>query len=141
MYCSYCHGEQKTNKWKVIIHRASPDKCKNLLLHVRLNIVTIKANLLTNCILIFMPPKNIDFWNVLCFDEATVIQQCNITGTWSKFDSDVNNLCLNQSSGNVYHVNFLNRYLMNNLRIKYTIVILVHIVNFWVSIMLLHVIC
>ena len=105
-YCSYCHGEKNTIGWNVIVHRDSPFECKNMIRISHLNINTFTTKLLANCILAFIPPKYINIWNHLCFDEAYVIRQCNITRKWDTFESDVNNLCLNQS-GNMLHLLFL----------------------------------
>ena len=98
-YCSYCHGERNSYRWKIIVHKASPPRCHELLHQDNLDIDTVTTKILSDCILQFIPPKNIDLLSVLCFDEyeSTVIRQCNITGKWDSFDAELNDLCVNQT--------------------------------------------
>jgi hypothetical protein len=99
-YCSYCHGEQRTFGWDINVHRASSASCRNMLQNETPNIDTISTKMLSNCILYFIPPTNIDFLKVMCFENSNVIKQCNMTGRWKAYDSRINDLCLNQT-GNI----------------------------------------
>ena len=96
-YCSYCHGERNVYSWTINVHKASPPNCYTILRHETLNIDTIATKILSNCILHFVPPKSIDLFKVLCFEETTVIKECNATGKWDVFDSKINNLCVNHT--------------------------------------------
>jgi hypothetical protein len=102
-YCSYCHNERRTFPWDITVHKASPPSCRRVLQQETLDSATISTKILTNCLIQFTPPTNIDFWKTFCFEDSTVTKQCNITGEWGTFDRELNNLCLNQT-GTVMHI-------------------------------------
>jgi hypothetical protein len=96
IYCGYCHGERRTLDWEVSVHKASNPSCRKVL-DTALDIVTIYSKILSNCILHFIPPTNIDFWKVMCFEESYVKKQCNMTGNMETIDNELYDFCLNQT--------------------------------------------
>ena len=106
-YCSYCHRERNIQSWEIIVHRVSPRSCMKILTEETFNIETITSKILSNCLLVFNPPNNIAFWEVLCFKEVT--RRCNVTGTWEVFEKDIHSLCLNQTG------KFENEYITNKI--------------------------
>jgi hypothetical protein len=94
-YCSFCHGERRTYNWDVSVHAVSSQTCRDIFRPESLDTFSIK--ILSNCILAFSQPFNVDYLKLLCFVDSSVVKHCNVTGKWEAYDSELDNLCLNQT--------------------------------------------
>lgn len=92
-FCGLCHGEKRTIPWSLTI---SLD-CGVTLFGQNLTLKNILLTLLTKCAISMTEPRHLAVENTVCFDRSLLISECNNTGEWEQFDSDLQELCLNSS--------------------------------------------
>jgi hypothetical protein len=95
-YCGLCNGENKTRSWEMTI--LLNKKCGNVQTIPTENIELFMQFTILHCMMTFEKPSGIDVRSVLCFDKTKVISECNVTGKWDFYNSELEKLCLNDSS-------------------------------------------
>jgi hypothetical protein len=95
-FCALCHGENSTITWEMKI--PGNNKCTNMYSLPNENIEEMTKYIISNCMVLFKRPRNIEVRSVLCFDKTKVIGRCNVTRKWDVYDKDLENLCLNETS-------------------------------------------
>lgn len=92
-FCGLCHGEIRTIPWNLTI---SLD-CGVTLFEQNLTLKNVVSTLLNKCAISMTGPRHSAVEDTVCIDRSLLISECNITGEWEEFESDLQELCLNSS--------------------------------------------